>query len=164
MSVLASSLAAAAPDPEVMALGQTGAATCMACHGADGKGMDVGPQKMAPSLAGSPIVLGDPEAFALSLLKGIKKEDAKYLGVMAALGATFANADGDFDAQKMAATMTFVRNSYGNEAEAVDPEAVQGYYEKYKDRLEPATRAELQELASGGEGAEEVDSEEASAE
>ena len=129
-----------------MQTGQAAAATCMACHGADGKGLPVGAMKMAPALTDSAIVNGDPEALALVILKGIKKEGTEYIGIMAPLEATFKTADGAVDAEKLAGVMTFVRNSYGNEAGVVTPEQAKAAAEKFKDRQEPVTRDELKEL------------------
>ncbi len=139
----------AEPSAEVMAAGQATAAMCMACHGADGQGLSLGAAgKMAPSLTGSAIATGNPEAFVLALLQGIKKEDAKYVGVMAPLGASFLTPEGEFDAQKMASLMTYVRNSYDNSAGEVTTEEAQAAYEKVKDHEGQPTRVELTEMAS----------------
>jgi hypothetical protein len=85
---------------------------CMACHGPDGKGMQVGPAKMAPSLVGSEIALGDPDRAALVVLKGIKRESNQFTGIMSPL---------PFDDEGLAAVLTYVRNSFGNKASMVTP-------------------------------------------
>ena len=40
-------------SPDVMALGKSTYATCAACHGPDGQGIQAGPAKMAPTLTSS---------------------------------------------------------------------------------------------------------------
>jgi mono/diheme cytochrome c family protein len=129
-----------------MKAGQATAATCLACHGADGKGLPVGAMKMAPALSGSPVVNGDPEVFARVVLKGIKKEGAEYIGMMAGMETSFVGADGAVDAEKLAALMTFVRNSFGNAAAPVTAAQAKAAAEKFKDVKEPITRAELNAL------------------
>ena len=96
-----------------MSIGQTEFAKCAACHGPDGKGMLVGPAVMAPSLVGSPIAVGDIDKAALVVLKGIRKEDPKYTGIMAPLA---------MDDRLLAGVLTYVRNSFGNAAGLVTPE------------------------------------------
>lgn len=126
-----------------MKAGQATAATCMACHGADGQGLPVGAMKMAPALAGSAVVNGDPELFARVVLKGIKKEGTAYVGMMAPLEGTFKGADGNIDAAKLAALMTYIRNSYGNSAAPVTEAQAKAAAEKFKASAEPVTRAEI---------------------
>lgn len=122
------------------AAGKTAYATCMACHGADGKGVAVGDKKMAAPLAGSKVATGDPAVFALAVLKGIKKEGADYMVPMAPLEAAYA------DDKKLAAVLTYVRQSFGNKASAVSAEDVAKYRAQWKDQKEPVSRAKLQEL------------------
>lgn len=113
-------------DPAVMQLGKSAYATCQACHGPDGKGIQTGPMKMAPSLVGSELLLGDPDKSLLVVLKGIKKEGMDYMGMMAPLGGTL-------DDKKMAAVLTYVRNSWGNSAPPVTPEQAAQAREKFAD-------------------------------
>ena len=145
---LATTLAAsAAPDKaQLMKDGQTNFALCMACHGPDGKGIKAGPMTFAPSLAGSKIATGDPEIFAQVVLKGIKKEGVEFLQMMLPLEAAF-------DDKKLAAVMTYVRNSFDNKADVVTEEQVAAWRAKYKDRKEPLTRAEIAELVKKSEAA-----------
>lgn len=139
--LLASSLVAVAePDKDaLMKDGQAAFPLCMACHGPDGKGIKAGTMLMAPSLVGSEIATGDPEVFAAILLKGIKKEGAEYLQVMAPLEAAL-------DDKKLAGVMTYVRNSFDNNASVVTPEQAAEYRAKFKDRKEPFSRAEIAEM------------------
>lgn len=128
------------PDPTVMELGKTTFAMCQACHGADGQGMQMGPQKMAPSLVGSELLLGNPEAGLLAVHKGIVKEaESPYVGQMVGLGA-------GLDDQKIAAVLTYVRNSFGNKASEVT--AKQSAEVRKKHAAAAAfKRADLEEMA-----------------
>lgn len=124
-----------------MAEGQALYATCMACHGADGKGISAGPMKMAPSFENSAITIGEPSVLALVLLKGIAKENQNYLGMMMSLEASLPTDD------KLAAIMTYVRNSFGNKASAVTAEEAAKYRAQWKDITAPVTRAKIAELS-----------------
>jgi len=121
-------------------LGKTMFMICTACHGPDAKGLDVGAQKMAPPLAGSAIATGKPEIFAMVVMKGIQKEDTKWLGIMAPLEASL-------DDEKLAAVMTYVRSNFGNAASAVTAEQAKAFREKWKDVKAPVTRAKIAELS-----------------
>lgn len=134
-----------APSSEQMALGQTTYMMCAACHGPDGQGLQTGPQKMAPSFVGSPLLLGNPEASLAAVLKGIaKKPDSPYLGQMAALGA-------GLDDEKLAAVLTYVRNSFGNQAAAVTVEEAAAARAKYASVTAPMgiPREDLEKVAAG---------------
>lgn len=125
----------AAPDPAQMKLGKATYATCMACHGVDGKGLDVGPNKMAPTLVDSPLVSGDPDVLALIILKGIVKDAGNFVGIMAPLESAL-------DDNRLAAVMTYVRNSFGNSASPVtEPQAkaARKKYEKLKGSVKRST-------------------------
>lgn len=116
--------------------------TCSACHNADGQGLPLGDKKMAPSLTGSNVVTGDPAVLALVILKGIKKEGTEYMGMMAPLEAAFA------DDKRLADVMTYVRQSFGNEAGAVTAEDAAKYRAKWQDINEPVSRAQIDELSA----------------
>lgn len=127
--------AAPAEDP-----GKKAYATCAACHGPDGKGLKAGAALMAPSLIGSEVLLGDPEESILVILKGIKKENFDYMGVMAALGAL---PDDD-----IAAVLTYLRTLGENSAPAVTVEEVAAARAKFADVNEPAgvPRGKIKEI------------------
>jgi len=113
---------------------------CSACHNADGQGLPLGDKMMAPSLVGSKIVTGDPSLLALVILKGIKKEGAEYMGMMASLEMVYP------DDQKLADVMSYVRQSFGNTAAAVTAEDVAKFRVQWQDIKEPVSRAKLAEL------------------
>ncbi len=126
-------------DPAVMTMGQAAYANCLACHGADGKGMKAGPMSMAPALAGSEILLGDPDAPLLVVLKGIAKETNDYLGIMAPLAAAL-------DDEKLAAVLTYARNSFGNSAPAVTVEQAAAAREKFTEVPMIISRSKIDEI------------------
>lgn len=122
------------------AAGKMAYITCSACHNADGQGLPLGDKKMAPSLTGSKVVTGDPAVLALVILKGIKKEGTEYMGMMAPLEMAY-------DDQKLADVMTYVRQSFDNEAGAVTVEDAAKYRAQWKDINEPVSRAKIEELS-----------------
>ena len=128
------------PSTEQMELGKANYVTCLACHGVDGKGMAAGPLKMGPSFAESKLLQAEDEIPIAIVLKGIAKEDAKYVGIMAPLAAAL-------DDEKLAAVLTYVRNSFGNKGKAVSAEKVKEVRAKYADRTTQWKRAELEKLA-----------------
>lgn len=129
-----------AQKAKLMEAGQAAYTMCMACHGADGTGVPLGEKKMAPTLAGSKLVIGKPDVFALIILKGIAKETEDYMGVMAPLEAAYPTDEA------LAAVMTYVRNSFGNTASVVTAADAAKFREQWKDTEGPITRARLEEL------------------
>ncbi|MEK7950621.1 c-type cytochrome [Luteolibacter soli] len=145
LSLLAATAAVATADDaqkaKLMETGKTTFMTCSACHGPDAKGMAIPPDmKMAPSLVDSKIVVGEPAAFALAVLKGIQKDptNTKIIGMMAPLEASL-------DDEKLAAVMTYLRNSFDHNASVVTPEDAKKFREQFKDIKAPVTRAQLEE-------------------
>ena len=133
-------------DPAIMTLGQQNFATCMACHGADGKGLKAGPMLMAPSMVGSKLLLADNVDVPIEiLLRGIAKEDAKYAGMMAPLG-------GALDDTKLAAVLTYARNSFGNSAPAITAEQVAKVRKEQEGKTEMLKRADLEAMLAPKEG------------
>lgn len=79
---------------------------CAECHQTDGAGWST----LYPRLAGNPIVtLHDPEQIILTVTYG--------QGSM----MSFRNK---LDSQQIAAVLTYIRNSWGNQASLVDPRQV----------------------------------------
>ncbi len=94
---------------------------CFACHGTDGRGAPMpaaAGRTLAPSLAGSPRVLGDERATIAILLHGLQ-------GVVDGVdyGAPMVPMNSYSDAE-LANVLTYIRNSFGNRAPAVEPGAV----------------------------------------
>ena len=88
-------------------------ATCIACHQADGLGV----QRMNPPLVKTKWVLGDKKALAGIIINGLKGGEIEIDGddfhnPMPPMGA-------QLDDQQIADVLTYVRNSFGNKASAV---------------------------------------------
>jgi mono/diheme cytochrome c family protein len=88
-------------------------ATCIACHQADGLGV----QRMNPPLVKTKWVLGDKKALAKIVINGLKGGEIEIDGddfhnPMPPMGT-------QLDDQQIADVLTYVRNSFGNKASAV---------------------------------------------
>jgi mono/diheme cytochrome c family protein len=105
------------PQPGIKASIERGSKTyakvCMACHQADGLGV----QRMNPPLVKTKWVLGDKKALAKIVINGLKG------GEIEIDGDDFHNPmppqGSQLDDQQIADVLTFVRNSFGNKASAV---------------------------------------------
>jgi mono/diheme cytochrome c family protein len=127
-----------------MELGKQKYMVCGACHGLDGKGMMAGPMKMAPAYAESKLVAAESaEIMAIAVMKGIKKEDAKFLQIMMPLEAAL-------DDGALAAVLTYVRNTYGGKTDLVTAEQTKAWRQKYKSIVGPVSRADLEKWATSG--------------
>jgi mono/diheme cytochrome c family protein len=109
--------AAFAPEPTMTSGGAIYADECLACHGMDGKGVPY----LFPSLAGSPNVRSiDPTTLIRVLLEGARSVATASEPTGSGM-PSFAWKLNDDDA---AAVLTYVRNSRGSFAPAVDPRQV----------------------------------------
>ena len=118
---------------------------CHACHGTDGQGtpmVGVADAKLAPSFTGSPRVLGSGESGVRVMLHGLTGpiDGKKYEGLMVSMGAN--------DDQWIADVLTYVRNSFGNEAPMIEPKMVAALRKKHSSRKEAWTAEELAKLES----------------
>ncbi|HUQ10741.1 MAG TPA: discoidin domain-containing protein [Steroidobacteraceae bacterium] len=94
---------------------------CFACHGTDGHGAPMPGAEgrtIAPSLANSRRVLGDERAAIAIVLHGLqgKVDGVDYGAPMVPMGS-YSDAE-------LANVLTYIRNSFGNRAAAVEPPAV----------------------------------------
>jgi len=132
--------AAAAPatgSPDLLAEGKKNyMMICVACHQPTGMGLP----SVFPPIAKTSYVNGSPERFASIILKGnsgpFTIDGKAYNQIMP--GQETALTD-----QKVAAIMTYVRASFGNNSGPVTPEVVAAARKKYADRKTPWTQAEL---------------------
>ena len=110
--------AVSASDPTMIAGGAIYVDECSACHGMDGKGVP----SLFPSLAGSPNVRSaDPASLIRVLIEGARS--VATAGEPTGPGMpSFAWKLSDDQA---AAVLTYVRNSWGSAAPAVDPRQVE---------------------------------------
>ena len=118
MAVLLGSLACAnAVDPAVMEKGKIQFMMCAACHGKEGEGTAA-----APPLAGSEWVMGPAENLIRIQLRGLR-------GPIMVKGREYDIAGGMAPMayqrdEQIAAVLTYVRQSFGNNAPAVEPAQV----------------------------------------
>lgn len=114
---------------------------CAVCHGADGKGVSVGGSSMiAPPLANSKDVSGSPDKLIRILLHGLSGpvNGVTYPDVMPALG--------DNDDEYIASVLSYIRNDIGNKAATIKPEDVKKVRMATKERTQPWTIKELDEI------------------
>ncbi|MEM9984912.1 MAG: cytochrome c [Bacteroidota bacterium] len=109
--------AVAVVAPEIMAQGEAVyLKNCLACHQKGGGGVP----HLNPPLVGTDWVTGDKTRLIGVVLNGLNEEievDGEYYqNVM----ASFAHLSDE----ELAAVLTYIRNSWGNEAEPVSPEEV----------------------------------------
>ena len=111
------------------------ARTCIACHQPTGKGLP----PVFPSIAGTPIVVGNPELPIKFILQGL-------MGPITVDGITFNSmmppVGGEND-QDIADVLTYVRQSFGNKANAVTPAQVKAVRDATAGRTAPWNTAEL---------------------
>lgn len=110
--------------------GRSAFAVCAACHQDEGQGM----KGLAPALAGSSWVNGSPQALVRIVLNGKVDQLA-----MPGLGA-------GLDDETIAAILTYVRSSWGNDAAPITPETVESIRALVSHRDEPWSEEELQPL------------------
>lgn len=107
---------AAAPSAEVMQLGKTQYALCLACHGADGNGAP----GVGPPIAGFEWVTGPVDNLIRIQLRGlmgpIQVKGTEYNLVMP--------PQAHQSDEQIAAVLTYIRNSFGNKASVVSVDQV----------------------------------------
>lgn len=117
---------------------------CLACHQANGQGMP----GVYPPLAGSEWVTGSEERAIRILLHGltgpITVKGTTYNSAMPAIGP---GSGYNFNDEKIAAVLTYVRQEWGNSAPAITPEKVKEVRTgAAAGRTTPWTAAELEAI------------------
>lgn len=103
---------------------------CITCHQPDGKGLSA---SGFPPLAGTKWVNGDEERFIKIVLNGL-------MGPIEVLGKEYPGQvpmtpyAGMLNDKEVAAVITYVRNSFGNESSAVSPDKVKAVRAATKDK------------------------------
>ncbi len=123
LALLGAGAAGCAPSAPAPAAADAGASAgariysgnCMPCHQEDGRGI----AGVFPSLAGSPVVLGDSGAFARWVARG-QRPDGMPAGRYAATMPQF----GWMTAGDTAALLTYLRSHFGNAAPPVSAASV----------------------------------------
>lgn len=99
---------------------------CATCHADDGTGVT----EAFPPLAGAEIVTGDTELLTRITLHGmsgpLRVKDQNYNGFMPSFAGRFSN-------EELAAIITYIRSSWGNDAGAVSADTVAEIRTKTKD-------------------------------
>ena len=111
------------------------ARTCLACHQPTGKGLP----PVFPSIAGTPIVVGNPKLPIKFILQGlmgpITIEGTTYNSMMPPVGGV--------SDQDIADVLTYVRQSFGNRGTIVTPAQVKAVRDATAGRTAPWNTAEL---------------------
>jgi mono/diheme cytochrome c family protein len=114
---------------------------CVACHQPNGLGLP----NVFPPIAKTEYVIGDPKRFAAMVLKGV-------VGPITVDGKLYTNMMPGQEAlltdEKIAAVLTYVRASFGNQAPAVSAELVKSARAEFAERKTPWTEAELKAFPS----------------
>jgi mono/diheme cytochrome c family protein len=117
------------------------AATCQACHQANGLGLP----NQFPPLAGSEWVTGREDRLILIILHGItgeiEVEGEVFNGLMPTWGPSFGDDD-------VAAVATYVRSAWGNKAAPISTATVARVRAAHTTRKTPWTAPELQRALS----------------
>ncbi len=115
-------------------------ANCMACHAADGNGLE----HLGPPLVKSEWVMDSPEKLSAILLQGlmgaITVNGKKYTPVAAMPGLKHAPEITD---AHLADVATFVRHAWNNRKSAVDPATISKARKRFKERNSAFTPEEL---------------------
>ena len=91
--------------------------SCGSCHRADGSGV----RGLFPTLAGAPVVQQrDPTSLVRVVLQGARSVSTSG----APTGAAMPSYDWRLDDAEVAAVLTYIRNAWGNQAPAVEVDAV----------------------------------------
>jgi mono/diheme cytochrome c family protein len=109
--------------------------TCVACHQPNGAGLE----NAFPPLDGSDWLTGDPTVPIRIVIGGLQ-------GPVKVLGKDYNSVmppHVDLDDQKISDVLTYVRQSWSNDAAPVTPAQVKEIRAKYKDRKTPWTAQEL---------------------
>ena len=110
---------------------------CSTCHGSQGEGFGA-----FPPLAGSSWVVGEEDTAIRILLHGlqgrIEVQGRTYSNVMPAFGRRLTDAE-------IAELLSYLRNSWGNDAEAVESAEVREVRAEHSGRSQPWSASELRE-------------------
>ncbi|MEN7548232.1 c-type cytochrome [Rapidithrix thailandica] len=121
---------------------------CSTCHGEDGAGIE----PLAPPLAGSEWVNGDYDPLILITLHGLQGpvtvNGKVYQPPMVQPQMPGLKYNTDFTDEKVAAVLSYIRNTWGNHSSFVEPGRVNQLRNRYKDRKKPFTEKELQALGN----------------
>ncbi len=149
LSIIAFGLSVAgiceAQNDKVLELGQQTYQSCVACHGPDGKGVKAGELIMAPPLPESDFLKGDhAELLTAIILKGILKEDNKYVQAMLALEAALND-------EQIAALISYLTHEFGGKRFDVKPSEVAQWRKSYAKQTSPWRREDLASMLAAAD-------------
>jgi len=131
---------ATAQDDKILELGRLTYQTCVACHGPDGKGVRAGDLLMAPSLHESAFIKSDhPELLTAIILKGIAKQDNKFVQAMLPLEAILND-------EQIAALIAYSTQEFGGTRRNAKPGEVSKWRKEFAGRTSPWKRSDLEEM------------------
>jgi len=129
-----------AQEDKILELGKLTFQSCVACHGPDGKGVNAGDLQMAPTLHGSAFVKDEnADLLTAIILKGILKEDNKYIQAMLALEEALND-------EQIAALVAYTTKEFGGKRQSPTANDVAKWRKDYAARTSPWKRAALQEM------------------
>ena len=114
---------------------------CSSCHGNDGKGLKFGgSDRVAPPLAGSPRVNGDPSRLIRIVLSGLKGpvDGKEYPSIM----PPQLNSEDEW----LAEVLSYIRTNLGNKASTIHPQDIKKVRDIVGRRWDPWTLEELDRI------------------
>ncbi len=128
----------AKPDAASLERGKAVYQSCIACHGPDGKGVKAGTLQMAPTLHGSYYLQSKKGYKALTalLLKGVLKENAKYVQAMLSL-------EGALNDQQVADVITYITTEFKGTPQVATPAQIASYRKELASVTSPYKRRDL---------------------
>ncbi len=142
LPVLALALPCEAQDDKILELGKLTYQTCVACHGPDGKGIRAGDLLMAPSLHESAFIKSDhPGLLTAIILKGILKQDNKYVQAMLPLEAILND-------EQIAALIAYTTKEFGGIRRSPKPAMSRNGARNTPDAPVPGNGSDLEQMLS----------------
>ncbi len=125
--------------------------TCQSCHGEDGKGLEF----LAPPLSNSEWVTGDKEVLIAIVLYGMAGP-VTVNGKVYTVPEVASEMPGiihnkDLVESDVALMLSYIRNSWGNEASDITLDDIKRVKEKYEGREQPFTESEFNALDTTGD-------------
>jgi len=137
---LAISLPVSAQDDPAADPGRQAYQYCIACHGPDGKGIQAEGLRMAPSLYDSSLLKGNfPELLTAVILKGIVKEDAKFVQAMLPHEEILKD-------DQIAALIGYLTKEFGGKPRTVTGAEVLKWRGEIASRTSPWKRGEVESM------------------
>jgi mono/diheme cytochrome c family protein len=134
------SLPASGEDDPTADSGRQAYQYCIACHGPDGKGIQAEGLVMAPSLHDSAMLKGSfPELVTAVILKGIVKEDAKFVQAMPPHEAALKD-------EEIAALIGYLTREFGGTQRSVTAGDVLKWRGESASRTSPWKRGDVESM------------------